>query len=113
MTHQEFVNKLLLLDLIDEREAVVFCRGDGPAGNGLCLACVKGNTLRMLESDYTMRIGQVHETVALKDVENLKCSAFVLHSYLKFRYRGQRYLLKDFGGAKQFIAVVREEAARA
>ncbi len=110
MTHQELINKLLQRGLIDEREAVVFCRGEGPAGYGLCLACVKGNTLRVLESDYTMRIGPIHETVELKDVTDLKSSSFVLHSYLKFRFRGDRYLLKDFGGAKQFIAVIREEA---
>ena len=48
----------------------------------------------------------------LREIRDVKSSAFILHSYLKFTYRGEGYLLKNFGGARQFLAVIREEAAR-
>ena len=46
----------------------------------------------------------------LKERRDVKSSAFLLHSYLKFTYRGQRYRIKDFGAARNFLDAVLAEA---
>ena len=113
MAKTDFIAMLREQGLVDERNAGVIAMCQGPGGYGMGLACVKGGTLRIYETWYNGKPGPLIDEIELKEIRDLKGSAFLLHSYLKFRCRGQRYLLKNFGGARNFLAAVREEAAQA
>ena len=110
MAKTDFIPMLREQGLVDERGAGVIALCDGPSGYGMGMACVKGGTLQIYETWYHGRPGPLTDEIELKEIRDVKSSAFILHSYLKFRYRGEGYLLKNFGGAKRFLAVIREEA---
>jgi len=105
----DFSRKLMVQGLLDSRSAVVLGRMQSPAGYGLCLACINGNTLRIYETDYTQRLGTLFHEIPLREITIVKSSSFVLNSFLKFDWCGDQYLLKDFTQAKEFLAIVREE----
>ena len=113
MAKTDFITMLREQGLVDERNAGVIAMCDSPSGCGMGLACVRGGTLRIYETWYHGKPGPLVDEIELKEIRDIKCSAFILHSYLKFRFRGQHYLLKNFGGAKEFLAVIREEAGLA
>ncbi len=112
MAKTDFTTMLREQGLVDERGAGVIALCDGPSGYGMGMACVKGGTLRIYETWYHGKPGALTDEIQLKEIRDVKSSAFILHPWLKFRYRGERYLLKNFGAARHFLAVIREEAAR-
>ena len=110
MKQMDFVSGLMVNGLVDERGAGVVAHCQGPAGYGMCLVCVKGGVMRIYETDFHSRPGALVEELELKELRDVKSSAFLLHSYLKFTYRGQRYRIKDFGAARNFLDAVLAEA---
>ena len=112
MAKTDFTTMLREQGLVDERGAGVIAVCDSPSGYGMGMACVKGGTLRIYETWYHGKPGALTDEIELREIRDLKCSAFILHPWLKFRYRGESYLLKNFGAARHFLAVIREEAAR-
>lgn len=109
MKQTDFSANLARQGLVDDRAAVVLGVADSPAGNGLCLACVNGNVLRLVESDYSSRVGDVIDEIPLREIEIQKASSFALGPSLRFLYHGARYTLTRFNCAKEFLAIIQEE----
>lgn len=109
MQHTEFSQKLIDKGLLDDRNAVVFGVMNSHAGNGTCLVCLNGNTMRVFESNMTQQpISLMHE-IPVSEIKITKASGFVLHPVLAFEYAGNSYELTRFSCAKEFIAIVQEE----
>ncbi len=112
MKRTEFSDSLMAMGLTDERAAVVLGVMDGPSGYGTCLSCVNGNTLRVAACGLDQKPQEILETVPLREIRILKASSFVLSPKLVFEYDGHRYTLTRFNGAKEFLEIIREEAAK-
>ena len=112
MKRTDFSDSLLQKGLTDERAAVVFGVMDGPSGNGTCLACVNGNTLSIAACGYDQKPQQVLDVVPLREIRILKASSFALSPTLVFTYNDKKFKLTRFNCAKEFLEIIREEAAK-
>lgn len=112
MKQTDFSRQLEQQGLVDSRAAVVFGVLDGPDGNGTCLACINGNTLRLVECGFDQKPQAVHHTIPLSEIQIVKASSFVFAPTLVFTHNGSKFKLKNFGAAKEFLAIVAEEAGK-
>ena len=112
MKRTDFSDSLMQMGLTDERAAVVFGVMDGPSGYGTCLCCVNGNTLSVVESGLDQKPRRVLETIPLREIQILKASSFALAVKLVFLYGGHRFTLTRFNCAREFLEIVKEEAAK-
>ena len=93
----KYLKGLLVKGLVDERmlAGVANARKLPHGEYGFCLMCLKGSTLNLYHTNVKQEVGELLYTLDLKKVENLKTSAFVLNSFIKFTYEGYDYKLVD------------------
>jgi len=97
MKNEEFLNGLLIRGLVDERKLAGVANAKNlPNGEfGLCLMCLKNNSLDLYDTNFNQEIGELLYSIDLKKVTNLKTSVFIFNSYIKFTYEGFNYKLVD------------------
>ena len=87
MAKTDFIPMLREQELVDERGAGVIATCSGPSGYGMGLACVKGGVLRIYETWYHGKPGPLTDEIVLREIRDVKSSAFILHSYGRFEAR--------------------------
>ncbi|MBQ4055124.1 MAG: hypothetical protein IJD17_05360 [Clostridia bacterium] len=102
-----FLNELLVAGLVDNRKlAAVANARNLPNGEfGFCLMCLKGSTLDLYNTNIKQEVGDLLYTIDLKKTTNLKTSAFMFNSYIKFTYEGFNYKLVDCVDKKLYNAI--------
>ena len=93
----QYLDGLLIRGLVDNRKlAGVANARKLPNGEfGFCLMCLNGSTLDLYDTNMKQEVGQLLYSVDLKKVTNLKTSAFIMNSYIKFNYEGFSFKLVD------------------
>ena len=105
-----FLNGLLVRGLVDDRKlAAVAHASDLPNGEfGFCLICLNGSRLDLYDTNIKQEVGELLYSIDLKKVSNLKTSAFMFNSYIKFTYEGFKYKLVDCVDKKLYNAIKSE-----
>lgn len=105
----KFMRDALLKGVIDSREigpmADISC-SNGNSGRAWIL--LNGKDLFICENIFPVGLGETIEVIHLNEAEMIKSSSFVLHPYMKLKYRGNTYLFKGFAQAKRVIAAITE-----
>ena len=93
----QYLDGLLIRGLVDNRKlAGVANARNLPNGEfGFCLMCLNGSTLDLYDTNMKQEVGELLYSVDLKKVTNLKTSAFIMNSYIKFNYEGFSFKLVD------------------
>ena len=106
----KYLNGLILRRIIDERKLTGVANAKKlPNGEfGFCLMCLNGSTLNLYDTNFKQEVGALLYSIDLKKVSNLKTSAFVLNSYIKFTYEGFDYKLADCSYKELYDAIESE-----
>lgn len=93
----KYLDGLLIRGLVDVRKLAGVANAKKlPNGEfGFCLICLKDSTLNLYDTNFKQEVGELLYSIDLKKVTNLKTSAFMLNSYIKFTYEGFNYKLVD------------------
>lgn len=93
----KYLDGLLIRGLVDVRKLAGVANAKKlPNGEfGFCLMCLKDSTLNLYDTNFKQEVGELLYSIDLKKVTNLKTSAFMLNSYIKFTYEGFNYKLVD------------------
>lgn len=107
---EKYLNGLLLRGMVDARRLSGLANAKKlPNGEfGLCLICLKDSTLGIYDTNFKQEVGELLYSVDLKKVNNLKTSAFVFNSYIKFTYEGFNYKLVDCSYKELYNAIESE-----
>lgn len=109
MAENQFMKNAHEKGLVDEREIALVADITCTNGNqGRAWFFLNGSILSLYELRGMANMGDLVETIDLKQAEFLKGSSFVLHSYLKFRYQGNTYHMTGFAQAKKVLEAFRE-----
>ena len=73
-----------------------------------CLMCLNGSTLDLYDTNMKQEVGELLYSVDLKKVTNLKTSAFIMNSYIKFNYEGFSFKLVDCVHKELYKAIQQE-----
>ena len=94
---EQFLEQLLADGLVDERKLAGVANAKHlPNGEfGLCLMCLKGNTLDIYDTDFQQNVGPLLYSVKLEKVTKLKISTFFFNCYIQFIYDGYKYRLEN------------------
>ena len=108
----KYLDGLLIRGLVDSRKlAGVANARNLPNGEfGFCLMCLKGSTLDLYDTNMKQEVGDLLYSVDLPKVTNLKTSAFIFNSYIKFNYEGFRFKLVDCAHKALYKAIQQETA---
>ena len=103
----EYLNELSAKGLIDNRRLAGVANAKKlPNGEfGFCLMCLNGSTLNLYDTNFKQEVGDLLYSVDLKQVTNLKTSAFVFNSYIRFTYEGFDYKLVDCAYKELYSAI--------
>lgn len=106
----KYLDGLLIRGLVDNRKlAGVANARKLPNGEfGFCLMCLNGSTLDLYDTNMKQEVGQLLYSVDLKKVTNLKTSAFIMNSYIKFNYEGFSFKLVDCVHKELYKAIQQE-----
>lgn len=106
----QYLDGLLIRGLVDNRKlAGVANARKLPNGEfGFCLMCLNGSTLDLYDTNMKQEVGQLLYSVDLKKVTNLKTSAFIMNSYIKFNYEGFSFKLVDCVHKELYKAIQQE-----
>ena len=106
----QYLDGLLIRGLVDNRKlAGVANARNLPNGEfGFCLMCLNGSTLDLYDTNMKQEVGELLYSVDLKKVTNLKTSAFIFNSYIKFTYDGFRFKLVDCVHKELYKAIQQE-----
>ena len=103
-----FLKNLRERNLIDDREIVVMADVSATNGNrGRAFVLLNGTELSFYAPAGFADLGDLIETIELKQAKFLKGSSFILHTTLKLECRGTVYSLQGFAQAAQFIEAVK------
>ena len=103
-----FLKNLKERNLIDDREIVVMADVSASNGNrGRAFVLLNGTELPFYVPAGFAELGQLIETIDLKQAKFLKGSSFILHTTLKLECGGTTYALQGFAQAAQFIEAVK------
>lgn len=94
---EKYLNDLLIKGFVDTRKLAGVANAKKlPGGElGFALMCLKDSTLNIYDTNLKQEVGALLYSVDLKKVTNLKTSAFMFNSYIKFTYEGFDYKLVD------------------
>lgn len=106
----QYLDGLLIRGLVDNRKlAGVANARNLPNGEfGFCLMCLNGSTLDLYDTNMKQEVGELLYSVDLKKVTNLKTSAFIMNSYIKFNYEGFSFKLVDCVHKELYKAIQQE-----
>lgn len=106
----QYLDGLLIRGLVDNRKlAGVANARNLPNGEfGFCLMCLNGSTLDLYDTNMKQEVGELLYSVDLKKVTNLKTSAFIMNSYIKFNYEGFSFKLVDCVHKELYHAIHQE-----
>ena len=106
----QYLDGLLIRGLVDNRKlAGVANARNLPNGEfGFCLMCLNGSTLDLYDTNMKQEVGELLYSVDLKKVTNLKTSAFIFNSYIKFNYEGFSFKLVDCVHKELYKAIQQE-----
>ena len=103
-----FLKNLKERNLIDDREIVVMADISATNGNrGRAFVLLNGSELAFYEPAGIADLGELVETIDLKQARFLKGSSFILHTTLKLECAGTVYSLRGFNQAAMFIEAVK------
>ena len=110
----QYLDGLLIRGLVDNRKlAGVANARILPNGEfGFCLMCLKGSTLDLYDTNLKQEVGDLLYSVDLRNVTDLKTSAFLFNSYIKFTYAGSRFKLVDCVHKALYKAIQQEAAQK-
>ena len=106
----QYLDGLLIRGLVDNRKlAGVANARNLPNGEfGFCLMCLNGSTLDLYDTNMKQEVGELLYSVDLKKVTNLKTSAFIMNSYIKFNYEGFSFKMVDCVHKELYKAIQQE-----
>ncbi len=103
-----FLKNLKERNLIDDREIAVMADVSATNGNrGRAFVLLNGTELSFYEPAGFADLGELIETIDLKQARFLKGSSFILHTTLKLECAGIVYSLQGFTQAAMFIEAVK------
>ena len=103
-----FLKNLKERNLIDDREIAVMADVSATNGNcGRAFVLLNGAELSFYIPAGIAELGELVETIDLKNAKFIKGSSFVLHTTMKLECNGVIYSLRGFAQASMFIDAVK------